>query len=40
MKPVKARVLYEELSEEKDLAKHLVENLIDFYYKNVRNLLQ
>ena len=39
MKPVKARVLYQELSEEKDLAKHLVENLIDFYYKNVRNLL-
>tara|TARA_R100001460_G_scaffold85078_1_gene126408 strand:- start:175 stop:558 length:384 start_codon:yes stop_codon:yes gene_type:complete len=39
MKPVKTRVLYEELSEEKDLTKHLIENLIDFYYKNVRNLL-
>ena len=39
MKPTKARVLYDELSEEKNLSKHLIENLIDFYYKNVRTLL-
>lgn len=39
MKPKKSRLLYQEISEEKDLPKHLVENLIDFYYKNVRTLL-
>ena len=39
MKPKKARLLYQELSEEKDVSKHLVENLVDFYYKNVRTLL-
>ena len=35
----KARLLYEEISEEKDLSKDLVESLVDFYYKNVRTLL-
>ena len=39
MKPKKARLLYEEISEENDLSKDLVENLVDFYYKNVRTLL-
>ena len=39
MKPKKARLLYEEISEEKDLSKDLVESLVDFYYKNVRTLL-
>ena len=39
MKPKKARLLYQELSEEKDLTKGLVEDLVDFYYKNVRTLL-
>ena len=39
MKPKKARLLYQEISEEKDLSKNLVESLIDFYYKNVRTLL-
>ncbi len=39
MKPKKARHLYQEISEENDLSKDLVESLIDFYYKNVRTLL-
>ena len=39
MKPKKAILLYEEISEENDLSKDLVENLVDFYYKNVRTLL-
>tara|TARA_Y100001972_G_C7511198_1_gene258280 strand:- start:11 stop:394 length:384 start_codon:yes stop_codon:yes gene_type:complete len=39
MKPTKSSLIYQELSEEKDLSKYLVENLIDFYYKNVRTLL-
>ncbi len=39
MKPKKARLLYQEISEENDLSKGLVENLVDFYYKNVRTLL-
>lgn len=39
MKPKKARHLYQEISEEKDLSKDLVESLVDFYYKNVRTLL-
>ena len=39
MKPKKARQLYQEISEENDLQKDLVENLVDFYYKNVRTLL-
>ena len=39
MKPKKARLLYQEISEENDLSKDLVENLVDFYYKNVRTLL-
>jgi len=39
VKPKKARLLYEEISEEKDLSKDLVESLVDFYYKNVRTLL-
>jgi hypothetical protein len=39
MNPKKARLLYEEVSETKDVPKQLVENLLDFYYKNVRTLL-
>ncbi len=39
MKPVKASLLCQQISEEKDLSKDLVENLTDFYYKNVRTLL-
>jgi|TARA_R110002124_G_scaffold276501_2_gene447294 nucleoid DNA-binding protein len=39
MKPKKSRLLYQEIAEQKDLSKHLVENLLDFYYKNVRSLL-
>ena len=39
MMPKKARQLYQEISEENDLSKDLVENLVDFYYKNVRTLL-
>lgn len=39
MKPKKSRLLYQEISEENDLSKDLVENLVDFYYKNVRTLL-
>ena len=39
MKPKKARLLYQEISETKDVSKQLVENLLDFYYKNVRTLL-
>ena len=39
MKPKKARLLYQEISEENDVSKDLVENLVDFYYKNVRTLL-
>ena len=39
MKPKKARLLYKEISEQKDISSNLVENLLDFYYKNVRTLL-
>jgi len=39
MNPKKARLLYEEVSETEDVPKQLVENLLDFYYKNVRTLL-
>lgn len=39
MNPKKARLLYEEVSETNDVPKQLVENLLDFYYKNVRTLL-
>jgi len=39
MKPKKARLLYQELAEERDLPKDLIESLVDFYYKNVRTLL-
>ena len=39
MNPKKARLLYQEISETKDVPKQLVENLLDFYYKNVRTLL-
>jgi len=39
MKPKKSRLLYQEISEQKDISKDLVENLVDFYYKNVRTLL-
>jgi nucleoid DNA-binding protein len=39
MKPKKARHLYQEISEENNLSKDLVESLVDFYYKNVRTLL-
>mgnify|MGYP003148173681 FL=1 len=39
MKPKKARSLYNEIAEEQDVSKDLAENLIDFYYKNVRALL-
>jgi len=39
MIPKKSRLLYQEISEQKDVSKDLVENLVDFYYKNVRTLL-
>ena len=39
MKPKKASFLYKQLSEEKGLSTNLTENLIEFYYKNVRTLL-
>lgn len=39
MKPKKARLLYQQVSEEKDLSNNLTENLIEFYYKNIRTLL-
>ena len=39
MKPKKSRLLYQEIAETKGLQKGLVENLLDFYYKNVRTLL-
>tara|TARA_Y100000592_G_scaffold48192_2_gene76382 strand:- start:7140 stop:7523 length:384 start_codon:yes stop_codon:yes gene_type:complete len=39
MKPKKGTALYQEISEEKDISKDLVECLVDFYYKNVRTLL-
>ena len=39
MKPKKARLLYQEVCETHDVSKALVENLLDFYYKNVRALL-
>jgi nucleoid DNA-binding protein len=39
MNPVKANSLAQEISEENNLSKHLVENLVDFYYKNVRTLI-
>jgi uncharacterized Fe-S cluster-containing MiaB family protein len=39
MNPKKARLLYQEISETEDVPKQLVENLLDFYYKNVRTLL-
>jgi len=39
MNPKKARELYEIHSEENDTSKDLVEDLLDFYYKNVRTLL-
>jgi transposase len=35
----KATLLYQDISETKDVSKDLVESLLDFYYKNVRNLL-
>mgnify|MGYP003139671064 CR=1 FL=1 len=39
MNPQKARKLYQIHSEENDVSKDLVEDLLDFYYKNVRALL-
>tara|TARA_R100001463_G_C3469477_1_gene215742 strand:+ start:390 stop:758 length:369 start_codon:yes stop_codon:yes gene_type:complete len=39
MKPKKASILYQQIAEEKDLSKNLIENLVEFYYKNVRTLL-
>lgn len=39
MKPKKANILYQEIAEEKDISKPLVENVIEFYYRNVRTLL-
>jgi len=39
MKPKKARDLHQEHSEENNISKDLVEDLVDFYYKNVRTLL-
>ncbi len=39
MKPKKARLLYQDIAEEQDVSKQLVESLVDFYYKNVRTLL-
>ena len=39
MKPKKSRILYQELSEQHDISKNLVETLVEFYYKNVKNLL-
>ncbi len=39
MKAKKSQSLYNEFSEENNLPKDLVENLVDFYYKNVKTLL-
>ena len=39
MKPKKANTLYQQISEDKHVSKHLVENIVEFYYKNVRTLL-
>ena len=39
MKPKKVRHLYQEYSEENNISKDLAEDLIDFYYRNVRTLL-
>jgi len=39
MKSKKTKDLYQEYSEENDISKDLVEDLVDFYYKNVRTLL-
>ena len=39
MKRKKASFLNKQLSEEKGLSTNLTENLIEFYYKNVRTLL-
>ena len=39
MKPKKANTLYQQISENKDISKYLVENVVEFYYKNVRTLL-
>ncbi len=39
MKAKKPNLLYQQISEENDLPKHLEENLVEFYYKNVKTLL-
>jgi nucleoid DNA-binding protein len=39
MNPKKSRLLYQEIAEQKDISKSLVEDLLDFYYRNVRTLL-
>ena len=39
MKPKKANSLYQEIAEGQDISKHLVENIVEFYYKNARTLL-
>jgi len=39
MKPKKARLLCEDISGRNNQPKELVEDLVDFYYKNVRTLL-
>ena len=38
MKPKKANSLYQEIAEGQDISKHLVENIVEFYYKNARTL--
>ena len=39
MNPKKCNLIYTEVSEDLDISKNLVENLVEFYYKNVRTLL-
>lgn len=39
MNPKKANKLYKQFAEENSYEENLVENIIEFYYKNVRNLL-
>ena len=39
MIPKKSSLLYKELSEEMDLPQDLIQNFIEFYYKEIRSSL-
>lgn len=39
MNPKKCSLIYNEVSEDLDISKNLVEDLTEFYYKNVRTLM-